>query len=354
MAAGYLVAGDVPGATWTWDVTEEGRLNAGVLGFDVEAQLVPDRHYRAVVELFRTAGRIESVPLPALGPDDEPTHTGVSGRHAVDVRLLGPIEVEASGPIEESRRALCTEVLAYLATHPQGVQPSVLGGAVWPRGVSAAVRDSTIARLADWLGRDSQGRQNLYYDDESGRIRLGSEVRVDWQMFRWLIWRSAAEPASETAYLAYALDILRGPLLADRPPGRYAWLAVEKLEHEATAWVSDVAHRLVLMRLENRDFPAAIHAAQAGLRFAPEDEVLWRDLLRATHATGDQDALRDVVNDLRYRIESDPVMDELQRETEALIDELLPEWRREPAPYRDRYDGGVPELPGHGVAAGGA
>src|SRR6185312_9030820 len=37
-ALGLVVAGDVPGASWTWDVTAEGRLQAGVLGFDVAAQ----------------------------------------------------------------------------------------------------------------------------------------------------------------------------------------------------------------------------------------------------------------------------------------------------------------------------
>ncbi|MCP9967407.1 hypothetical protein LUX57_21690 [Actinomadura madurae] len=115
--------------------------------------------------------------------------------------------------MDEGRRELCTEVLVFLAAHPEGVHPTVLSGAIWPRGVSAGVRDATVARVSDWLGRDARGRPNLYHD-ERGRIRLGSEVRVDLNVFRWLVWRSAAEPASETAYMAYALDLVRGPLLA--------------------------------------------------------------------------------------------------------------------------------------------
>ncbi|WP_412520475.1 BTAD domain-containing putative transcriptional regulator [Actinomadura madurae] len=322
MAAGYLVPGDVQGATWTWDVDGAGRLQAGVLGFDVDAQLVRDDDYRGVFELFRTAGRQESVELPGLAGGEEPP---TAQQSSAEVRLLGPIEVEAPGPMDEGRRELCTEVLVFLAAHPEGVHPTVLSGAIWPRGVSAGVRDATVARVSDWLGRDARGRPNLYHD-ERGRIRLGSEVRVDLNVFRWLVWRSAAEPASETAYMAYALDLVRGPLLAGRPRGRYAWLADHDLEYEAPARVIDVAHRLVVLRLDEGDARGAVSAARAGLRLAPEDEGLWRDLLRATHATGDVAQVQVVVDELRGRVARDPLLDRLQPETEALMEELLPEW----------------------------
>ncbi|HEX2312277.1 MAG TPA: BTAD domain-containing putative transcriptional regulator, partial [Thermomonospora sp.] len=326
MAAGYLVAGEVQGATWTWDVTADGRLSAGVLGFEVDAQLVGEEHHRAVVGLFRTATRTDGAPLPAPAPGEEPPPP-TEDRPEVDIRLLGPIQVDAPGPMDDSRRDVCTEVLVYLATHPGGVHPTVLGGAVWPRGVSAAVRDATIARVSDWLGRDTRGRPNLYYDDR-GRIRLGSEVRVDWSVFRWLIWRSAAEPASEPAYLSYALDLVRGPLLADRPRGRYGWLAADDLEYEATARVIDTAHRLVLLRLEDGDPRGAVTAARAGLRLVPQDEGLWRDLLRATHATGDHTQVERTVDELRDHLGRDPMIAQMQPETEALIEELLPHWRQ--------------------------
>ncbi|MFF0518831.1 BTAD domain-containing putative transcriptional regulator [Actinomadura nitritigenes] len=324
MAAGYLVPGDVPGATWTWDVDERARLHAGVLGFEVDAQLVRDDQYRAVFDLFETAGRTDPVPL--ADPVDAPQPPDAQ-QSSVDVRLLGPIEVEAPGPMDESRRELCTEVLVYLAAHPNGVHPTVLSGAIWPRGVTAGVRDACVARVSDWLGRDARGRPNLYYD-ERGRIRLGSEVRVDLAVFRWLVWRSAAEPASEMAYMAYALDLVRGPLLSGRPRGRYSWLAAHDLEYEATARVVDVAHRLAVLRLDEGDARGAVAAARAGLRLAPDDEGLWRDLLRATHATGDEAQVRIAVDELRGRVGRDPMIDQLQPETEALVEELIPEWHR--------------------------
>ncbi len=56
-------------------------------------------------------------------------------------------------------------------------------------------------------------------------------------------------------------------------------------------------------------------------------EGLWRDLLRATHATGETAKLRAVVAELEGRVAADPVLEELNAETEALIEELLPSWR---------------------------
>lgn len=315
LSAGFLVAGEVEGATWTWNIDEDGVLHAGVLGFEVDAQRIPERQYRAVADLFRTAGRLEGKPLPVptneFGANDQ-----VASAH---IKVLGRISIDAPGPIDEARRELCTEVLVYLATHPGGVHPTLLSKAIWPRGVPAGTRDATIAMAADWVGRDSRGRPNLYYDDR-GRIKLGSEVRVDWQTFRYLVWRSAAEPAAEPAYLSQALSLVQGPLMAARPRGRYTWLATDDLEYETTARVVDVAHRLVLTRMDEGDPRAAVAAARSALRLAPDDEILWRDLLRATDATADQTAVAAVIEELRGRAD----LDLLQPETEALIDELSP------------------------------
>ncbi|WP_232836029.1 hypothetical protein [Actinocorallia populi] len=315
LSAGYLVAGHVEDATWQWRIDEEGELDAGVLGFQVKAQRVSESEYHAVAGLFRTAGRAEGVPLPAVPPEPP----AGSERPAAGIRMLGRVLVEAPGTIDEARRDICAEVLVYLAAHPGGVHPTVLSGAVWPRGVTAGVRDSTIAMAADWLGRDSRGRPNLY-SDERGRLRLGSEVRVDLQHFRFLLWRSAAEPASEAAYLSHALELVRGPLLAGRPKGRYSWLATDELEYETVARVVDAAHRLYELRTAEADVRGAVQAARAGLRLAPDDEVLWRDLLRATEATGDRTAVHTVLDELRGRAD----LDLLQPETEALIEELVP------------------------------
>ncbi|MEO3808787.1 bacterial transcriptional activator domain-containing protein [Sphaerisporangium sp. B11E5] len=322
MAAGYVIAGEVPHATWTWEITEDGKARVEALGVTVNAQLLPRRHYDAVIDLFRTAGRLEGEPVR----EDEGPPREFTTSPSVTIRILGPIEIGPVPPLEEGRAELACEMAVYLAAHPGGVHPVVLGGILWPRGVQAVVRDATIARVTEWLGTDSQGRPNLRTDD-TGRLRLGPEVRSDWQLFRELVRRSHDDPSARAVLLEKALGLVRGPLLAARPRSRYAWLAADELEYEVTAGVADAAHRLCEVRLAHNDAEGAVAAVRAGLLLAADDEGLWRDLLRAAHATGDPLKLRAVVDGLHRRASSHPYGGGMSPETEALIDELLPTWR---------------------------
>jgi hypothetical protein len=206
----------------------------------------------------------------------------------------------------------------------------VLTAALWPRGVSAEVRDAALARAADWLGTDSIGRPHLA-TDASGRLRLGSGVRVDWHVFRALVAHANQAAASggpdEDEYLSRALDLIDGQLLDGRDPGRYAWLATDDLEYEVTAQVADAAHRLSGLWLAAGHPHDAAEAARAGLRLAFNDELLWRDLLRAAQATGQEQVIRAVVDEVSARTALDEVLPRMAPETESLIDEILPSWR---------------------------
>ncbi|WP_235030611.1 BTAD domain-containing putative transcriptional regulator [Nonomuraea solani] len=313
--AGYVLAGEVPHATWTLEIGDDGKAKIAELGFEVDAQLLPRRHYRALIDLFRTAGRLDGEPIPQAEPLE------ATQPPAVEIRILGPIEVAGLGPLEEGRMALATELLVYLSTHTGGVHPVVLGGVLWPRGVQDMVRDATIARVADWLGPEH------LLTDEAGRLRLGPEVRTDWALFRELVRRSGGDPTARAVLLEKALGLVRGPLLTGRPPGRYAWLAADDLEYDTAAAVADAAHQLCEIRLGQGQPDAAVAAVRAALLLAADDEGLWRDLLRATHATEDNLRLRAVVEGLTRRAASHPYGGGMAPETEALIEELLPTWR---------------------------
>jgi hypothetical protein len=337
MAAGYVIAGDVRGATWTWDLSDEGRLRADALGFDLEAQLLPPDQYAAVVKLFRGTAAGPDVPLAALSPEGAApaAHLAPGATLPVEIGLLGHAAVQAPGPLEPDRLALATELVIYLAAHPDGVHTNVLTGAVWPRGVSPEVRDAALSRVHAWLGTDDAGQPNLL-TDASGRLRLGPGARVDWHVFRALFIRAsqaAAAPVNDTAqaaeagYLERALTLVRGQFLDGRDPARYAWLATDEIEYEVTAAVADAAHRLSGLRLAAGDADGAMEAARAGLRLAFNDEILWRDLLTGAHATGQEHVLRAVVGEISARVALDEVMPRMAPETEALIDELLPSWR---------------------------
>jgi hypothetical protein len=329
-AAGYVVAGDVPGASWTWEVTADGRLLAGLLGLEVEAQLLPGWQQDAVLQLFDAAARSEGVALPAPPADSAPSQQLDPGNvMPVEITILGPASVQAPGPVEADWAGLLTELIAYLATHSGAVHLDDLTAAIWPRGVPPETRDGALDRARDWLGTDSIGRAQLAVD-AGGRLHLGSGVRADWQVFRALVGRAALAPpgsAEEAGYLVRALDLVQGQLLDGRDPRHYVWLVADGVEYEVHARVADAAHRLAALRLMDGNAWGAMDAARAGLRLAFSDELLWRDLLRSVHATGQDDLVRAVVDELCARVALDGVLPQMAPETEALIDEICPSWR---------------------------
>ena len=326
-ALGLVVAGDVAGASWTWDLTAEGRLQAGVLGFEVAAQLLPAAQYAAVVSLFRNSGGDAPLTPPSVG-EAPAAHLRPGARVAVEVGLLGSAIVSAPGPVEPDRLAQATELVAYLAAHPDGVHPNVLAAALWPRGVTNEVRDAAVGRVRRWLGTGQAGQANLVTDPD-GRLRLGPDVGVDWRVFRGLVARAGqgADATTAAEYFQRALSLVRGQVLDGRDAGRYGWLATDDFSYEVTALVADTAHSLSALRLSWGDAGSAMDAARAGLRLAFDDEMLWRDLLRGAHATGREQTLRAVVDEVSARVALDEVMPRMAPETEALVDELLPSWR---------------------------
>jgi hypothetical protein len=344
--AGYLTAGDVPGAAWTWELSPDGRLLAGQLGLDVSAQAIPHEQQVALADMFEASDDLAGVPLSAplplgLAPS---RHLLPQAEEPVEVTLMGPVSVRAPGQLEADRLGQTTEIVAYLATHPGGVHPNVLTAAIWPRGVTEQVRDAALERVMEWLGTDGVGRPHLARDT-AGRFRLGSGVRVDWQVFCTLVLRSqeaagqvpagshdappppGAGGQDEASLLEQALSLVAGPFLADRAAGRYAWLAVDGLEYEVEARAADAAHRLCELRLAAEDPHGAMTAVRIGLRVAPDDELLWRDLIMAAYHTADEPLLRSVVGEICDWARVDDRMPGLAPETEALIDELLPSWR---------------------------
>jgi len=238
------------------------------------------------------------------------------------------VSVRTCGEIEPGRLPLATEIVVYLATHPGGVHPNVLTAAIWPRGVTDEVRDAALARVQAWLGSDGIGRPHLAAD-ASGRLRLGSGVRVDWHVFCTLIAQAeqAAGGAREEARLAQALGLVTGPFLDGTERNRYAWIVTDGLEYEVEARVGDTAHRLCELRLDGDDPWGAMDAARAGLQLVPDDELLWRDLLTAAHATGEEHQLRAAASEIWARASLDGPPPGMAPETEALLDELMPTWR---------------------------
>ncbi|MFI1441486.1 BTAD domain-containing putative transcriptional regulator [Streptomyces fructofermentans] len=329
LGIGYLVgteSGDLPGAAWEMEITGEGRLLAPLLGLELDAQLLPVAQQRAVVELFVDADPEHSDDRPATTP---PFLVDVSeqGRPAVYARLVGPYEIIGLDTPDGERSALLHEALALLLLHREGVHPRVLSSALWPRGVTDDVRDALVERLRGWLGGDPDGTQRLG-SDATGRLTLAKSVVSDLDVLRSLYHeatqgRGADSRAVRGRLLTDALVLVRGPLLAERPDGRYGWLTHEIIDAQLPLLVADIGLALSAFHLEKDRAEKAIEALDAALGSAPDDERLWNELLRATHATGDSERLRRLAADLVARSGARG----LPPRTEALLDELLPTWR---------------------------
>lgn len=329
LGIGYLVgteSGDLPGAAWEMEVTGEGKLLAPLLGLELDAQLLPVAQQRAVVELF-----VQSDPDSAPdGPANTPpflVDISEQGRPAVYARLVGPYEIIGLDTPDGDRSALLHEALALLLLHREGVHPRVLSSALWPRGVTDDVREALLDRLRTWLGNDPDGSPRLR-TDATGRLTLAKSVVSDLDVLRSLYYeatqgRGVDSRAVRGRMLTDALVLVRGPLLADRPEGRYRWLTHEIIDAQLPLLVADIGLALSEFHLVKDRAEKAIEALTAALNSAPGDERLWHELLRATHTTGDTARLQALAADLITRSGARG----LPPRTEALLDELLPTWR---------------------------
>ncbi|WP_055569661.1 bacterial transcriptional activator domain-containing protein [Streptomyces atriruber] len=336
LGIGYLVgaeSGDLPGAAWEMQITRDGKLLAPLLGLELAAQSLPEAQQRAVVQLFTEADP-EGSGSPAGSGDGSmsaapPFLVDVTeqGRPAVYARLVGTYEIIGLETPDGERSPLMHEALALLLLHREGVHPRVLASALWPRGVTDDVRDALVERLREWLGTEPDGSPRLRAD-RTGRLTLAKSVVSDLDVLRSLYHeatqgRGAGNRAVRGRMLTDALVLVRGPLLADRPQGRYGWLTHEIIDAQLPLLVADIGLALSEFHLEKGRAEKAIEALDAALGSAPGDERLWNELLRATHATEDPARLQRVAADLMARSGARG----LPPRTEALLDELLPTWR---------------------------
>jgi hypothetical protein len=286
---GILVAGSVPGARWRFSIDEAGILSAGVLGIEVGAQLLSARSYAALARLLHAeatgaaaeqeaAAVAASAWVPAgVAPAAEPgVHPALprpvdpDAEPAVLLRVFGEPLADGGDDLPPGT-PLAVEILAYLAL-AEARTPQALASAVWPYGVTAAERDATISRVADWLGTNAAGQPRLRLDDD-GRLRLSDEVQLDWHRFVALVARGGESDVLR------ALELVRGPLVTPHLPRRYTWIARERVTHEMPAYVLDVAHRLAVSYLSARQYDRAAAASQVGLQIEPQSELLWDDLI---------------------------------------------------------------------------
>lgn len=319
-----VVAGEHKAARWRLRVDEHGTLSVPQLDFTLTANRIDPSQVSAVAELFiasREPDRPEHgdrvrIPEP-LRLHDDAAWTTASRR----VGVLGRVTVQGAGDLPADRAAIATELVTFLALHPEGVHPHVLGGILWPRGVTADVQESTIVRARQWLGSATDG-SHLLRSDVDGRLSLADEVVCDWDCARTLLInaRSTSSPVEEVDLLRRALKLVRGEVFDGVPEGRYGWIARDDVTRTMVRVVVDGAHRLAEL-LSDDDPGGAAQAAESGLRINPGSQLLWRDLMRARYAGTGVAGVQRTLEQMGEALQSIP----LEPETEALAQELLPE-----------------------------
>lgn len=335
-AWGLVAVGDVPGARWRIQVDADGALALPALGLTVAANRLSEPRIAALGELLDPPEPSPGTPGGAVEVEGHLARPAVeAGAAVVDlasapvrVRVLGRPVVEAPGPMDDDRRDVSTELVVHLALHPQGLHPTVLGAAVWPRGVTTAVLQASVERARAWLGSDAAGRPYLQ-EGSDGHLRLAPQVALDWDVVRaWLARsREASDVEQEREALWAALRVVRGAPFADIAPGRYSWLARVRLEREIRTLVVDAAHRLAVLGMDGDDPAGARAAAEAGLVVAPTEELLWRDLLRSAHALSGAEGVHRVAGELERTLHAADA-GEVGAETAALVEELVPQVRQ--------------------------
>lgn len=274
-----IIVGDVASARWRFVIDAAGRIDLGVLGASAMAHRL-DRSgisaFGALLEEARRAKHEQDVLARTITPHDAVVTAAPrsSGEPVASVTLLGPVDVEAGGPVDAAQRALLTEVIVAIALHQDGVHEAVLRASIWPRGVGDDVVAATMADAARWLGQGAGGAVLTCVD---GRWRLSDDVAVDWDSLRFLASKAAGTREADT--LLEAVRLLRGPLFSATPPGRYRWLTFGKAASQARMLATAVVRRAAALEASSGRVAEAEEVLRTGLTAVPTAEVLWRDLL---------------------------------------------------------------------------
>lgn len=328
---GVLAVGEWPDAPWVLHV-HEGRVDVarlGVAGLEAEldVQAVEADPADAVMQLLDQTLVDSEEPLTA-DTEQADSHTRVEDNgqrqepeSAVEimVRVLGDVEVVgAKRPLAERE----SELVAFLATREQTVDPDTVQTALWPqRMVSLKRWWNIVADTRNALGTARNGEFHFPPVERGERLRLGPTVGTDLAYLQGRLRTASTEPREDAIdILTEALDVVRGrPFTATHG---YAWANAYGLVANAEAVVVDAAHLLAALLLEAGDPAAALDATVLGLRATPANEILYRDRMLAHHHAGNTSGIDGDLRDLCAALDVEDPCDELHPDTLALFEKL--------------------------------
>ena len=332
VALGVVVVGPVEDAALRLSARADGRLVAPLHGVDVEAQVLDVQAVKALTGLYALPERTRQVGLDDLVDVLEAERAAAEAGTAVVARVsvLGPVTVTAPGPVDEQRRALLTEIVTYLALHPDGVHINRLTAAIWPRGVEDQHREAALTQVGEWLGLTEDGRPVLAVDSGVWQLAPGA-VRLDWDDFREALNRAGHDGKQRETHLRSALDLVHGLAFAGVPAGRYGWLEGSPISTDVSLAVALTAQARAELAAGRGDEATARGALERGLTLLPASEELWRSALRLAAAFGEREDVESVADEMYTAIAKHGSPVGASATTDTLVDELLPGYRESAA-----------------------
>jgi hypothetical protein len=236
--------------------------------------------------------------LGALGPTTANAPSRLAGRRPavqVEISILGPTEIHgAEGSL--TGRPRLTELVVYLAMHPEGAGTRTWSAALWPeRRVPPQTIANRLSEARGLLGFAADGRPRLR---RSGDRHLIAEVVTDWSRFCAMSTLDAGPSGWRSA-----LELVRGRPFDDLAQG--SWTMVEGFVGEIEQGIVECALRLGEYCLRADHPEGASEAGQLAVRASPWDERLYRLLMRAADAAGNRQGVDAIFRHLALVLEVD-------------------------------------------------
>ncbi len=233
-------------------------------------------------------------------PARAPAADALPGEHApLSIRLLGGFELRRDGVAAElgAVRPRARALLRLLCLNAgAAVHHETIEAAMWPEADPEASSRNLHVAMASLrrVLEPSATRgsfQLLRRDGGAYRLALPDAAEVDLIEFERALADGRAavdrgDEASAAGWFQSALDLYAGDLLPEDGPAE--WVA-DRRDMTRLAAV-DAAQRLAEVQLAAGDAEGAARAANAGLRIDRYHDPLWRLLIGARDAAGDQGA----------------------------------------------------------------
>jgi hypothetical protein len=249
-------------------------------------------------------------PAPPVGPVSAPAGPAARTQSPPDaglrIKLLGPLDL---GELDtEEVRRIVVELLVYLACHDHrhlrvgqiqmGFRPPGPGR---PEIAEKTLRNY-LSELRQWVGTEHLPESSA----KEGYLLV--DVELDWTAFQRLD-READAVGGEAAIelRTEALALVRGRPFEDVLDDGFEWVAAEHLDSQMAGAIAGCVVRLADDHLEAEDYAAALEAAWAGRRGAPDDSGPWLVGARAIWAQGDRSALNRWMKDAAQHLDREDI-----------------------------------------------